>query len=230
MKTTKYVAILVFVIAGQMGFPKEELVHLMQDQEFIQELGFNTRTFPALFIPNTYFVYWTMKPEDLLRRFKKEYDAFWTEDRLTKAKLLKLSKEEVVTLASIVQAESYLPKERPTVAGVYLNRLRKGMLLQADPTVIYAMGDFTIKRVLKRYLVTDSPYNTYKYAGLPPGPINNPEINSIDAVLNFQKHDYIYFCARADFSGYHAFAKTLSEHNANARAWQAALNQRKVYK
>jgi UPF0755 protein len=217
-------------ISDQLSFSREELLAKMKDDGFLRDYGFNKGNVRNLFLPNTYFVYWTVSPEDLFTRLKENYDQFWTADRKAKADALGLSIHEVITLASIVQAETYMPKERPTVAGLYLNRIRDHIPLQADPTVIFATGDFTIKRVLKKHLEVDSPYNTYKYAGLPPGPINNPELTAIDGVLNYEKHNYYYMCAKADFSGYHNFARSLSQHNANAREYQRALNKQKVYK
>jgi UPF0755 protein len=160
----------------------------------------------------------------------KEYKKFWGNGRLEKARLIGFSPEEVTTLASIVQEETIKEDEKNIVAGVYINRLKRGWPLQADPTIKYAIGDFNIKRVLKKHLQTDSPYNTYKYQGLPPGPINFPDISSIDAVLNYKKHKYLYFCAKEDFSGYHNFAKTLREHNNNASRYQRELNKRKIWK
>jgi UPF0755 protein len=208
-----------------------ELDSLMGNPAYVQALGFDTTTIMTMFIPNTYELYWNTSATDLMKRMKKEYDAFWTEQRVQKARALHLSKAEVSTLASIVQAEQdQYGDERPRIAGVYLNRLRLGMPLQADPTVVYAVGDFAIRRVLNVHLQTDSPYNTYKYGGLPPGPINLPSINAIDAVLNPEKHDYIYFCAKEDFSGYHSFARNQTEHIQNARRYQAALNARKIMK
>jgi UPF0755 protein len=159
----------------------------------------------------------------------KEYGNFWTEARLAKAKNLGLTQNEVSALASIVQAETQKTDERPKVAGVYLNRLRINMALQADPTLVFAVGDFNLKRVLNVHKEIDSPYNTYKYPGLPPGPINLPEISALEAVLNYEDHDYLYFCAKEDFSGYHAFAKDYNEHMNNARRYQAALNRSKIY-
>ena len=206
-----------------------QLDSLLSNQAYVKKLGFDTTTVLTMFIPNTYELYWNTKAEDLIKRMKKEYDAFWTMQRQEKAKALGLSKAEVSTLASIVQAEqSQHADERPRIAGVYLNRLEKGMPLQADPTVVYAVGDFTIRRVLNVHLQTDSPYNTYKNKGLPPGPINLPSIRSIDAVLNPEHHQYIYFCAKEDFSGYHSFARTQTEHIQNARRYQAALTQRNI--
>ena len=192
--------------------------------------GFKPETFPSLFIPNTYSLYWTTTPSVFLTRMKREYESFWNETRTSKAKILGLTADQVATLASIVQEESNKNDEKPVIAGVYLNRLRKKWPLQADPTVRFALGDFTIRRILTAQLSVDSPYNTYKIAGLPPGPINFPEISSLEAVLNAITHDYFYFCAKEDFSGYHNFAKTLAEHNNNARKYQEALNKRKIFK
>lgn len=207
-----------------------ELDSLLNDQEYLSTLGFDTTTIVSMFIPNTYEVYWTTTASGLIERMKAEYDKFWTDERKEKASRLGLSQKEVSTLASIVQAETIKNDEKPRVAGVYLNRLEKGMLLQADPTVVFSVRDFTIRRVLNIHLQHDSPYNTYKYKGLPPGPINVPDISSIDAVLNPEKHDYIYFCAKDDFSGYHAFAVTQAEHQANARRFHRALNERNILK
>jgi UPF0755 protein len=208
----------------------EEIDSLLNDQEYLQTLGFDTTTVVSMFIPNTYEVYWTITAPDLMQRMKTEYDRFWTDERKAKAEKMGLSPKEVSTLASIVQAETIKNDEKPRVAGVYLNRLQKGMRLEADPTVVYAVRDFTIRRVLNVHLQHDSPYNTYRYAGLPPGPINVPDISSIDAVLNPEEHKYIYFCAKEDFSGYHSFAVTHSEHIANARRYQRALTQRNILK
>lgn len=217
-------------IADQLAFPKAELARKMKDAEFLRTYGVNPENVRNLFLPNTYFVYWTMSIEDLFERLQKNYQQFWNASRKKKAEALGMTVHEVTTLASIVQAETYMVKERPIVAGLYLNRLRKNIPLQADPTVIYAVGDFTIKRVLKSHLEFDSPYNTYMYRGLPPGPINNPEVSAIEGVLNYQEHNYIYMCAKEDFSGYHNFSTTLSQHMRYARAYQRALNKQKVYK
>jgi UPF0755 protein len=215
-------------LAAEVEPDAAELDSLLNDQAYLQTLGFDTTTALSLFIPNTYEVYWTITAPELLQRMKTEYDKFWTAERIAKAEKLGLSQKEVSTLASIVQAETIKNDEKPRVAGVYLNRLQKGMLLQADPTVVYAVRDFTIRRVLNKHLVFDSPYNTYKYKGLPPGPINMPNISSIDAVLNPEQHDYIYFCAKEDFSGYHSFAVTQAQHIANARRYQKALTERNI--
>ena len=187
-----------------------------------------------MYLPNTYEFFWNTSAEEFRDRMKKEYDRFWNQDRLTKSRALKLSPTEVVSLAAIVQKETVKVDERPRVAGVYLNRIRKGILLQADPTVIYAIKketgnyDTIIKRVLYRDLEMDSPYNTYKYAGIPPGPITMPDISSIDAVLNAEKHDYLFFVADVSNFGYHMFAKTLAQHNRNKVQYVRWLNQRKI--
>lgn len=194
------------------------------------KVGFKPETFPALFIPNTYSFYWTTTPAGFLNRMKREYELFWNEARRLKAKAIGLTTEQVATLASIVQEESNKNDEKPVIAGVYLNRLKKSWPLQADPTIRFALGDFTIHRILTEQLTLESPYNTYKNVGLPPGPINIPEISSLDAILNYRVHDFFYFCAKEDFSGYHNFAKTLFEHNNNARKYQAALNKMKVFR
>ena len=202
---------------------------LMSDSTAIQ-YGFIPDTFISMFIPITYEVYWTITPEGLLDRMKSEYDRFWNEDRKEKANKLGMTQDEVATLASIVQGETNKMDEAPAIAGVYINRLRRRIPLQADPTLVYAIGDFSIRRILNKDKTFESPYNTYKYSGLPPGPINMPRIPAIDAVLNYEDHNYLYFCAKADFSGYHAFAKTLSEHNVNARKFQRALNRERIYR
>ncbi|MCC5930381.1 MAG: endolytic transglycosylase MltG [Cyclobacteriaceae bacterium] len=192
--------------------------------------GFTRETFKAMFIPNTYEVFWNISAEQLLNRMHKEYLGFWTDERKKKAEMLSLSPEEVVTLASIVESETRYFEESPVIAGLYLNRLKKGMPLQADPTVVYAVGDFNIKRVLNKDKEIDSPYNTYKYAGLPPGPIRMADIRAIDAVLNYDKNDYLYMCAKEDFSGYHNFAVSYAEHQRNAIRYQRALNAAKLYR
>ncbi len=206
-----------------------ELITYLRDPNVIQQMGFNEYTFHAMFIPNTYEMYWTTTPKQFVERMKAEYDRFWNSERKSKADSIGLDPTEVITVASIVQEETIKPEEKPIVAGLYLNRIERGMLLQADPTVKFAVGDFSIQRVLNKHLEIDSPYNTYKYAGLPPGPINFPEISSIDAVLSADDNKYIYMCAREDFSGYHNFASTLSEHNRNAQKYQQALNSNHIW-
>lgn len=185
--------------------------------------GFNKDNILTLFIPNTYQVYFNISPEDLVERMHQEYEKFWNDTRRAEAKAIGLTPVEVSILASIVQAESVKLDEAPVIAGLYINRLKKDIALQADPTLIFALGDFTLKRVLNEHKEIKSPYNTYRYPGLPPGPINLPEIAMIDAVLHHEKHKYYYMCAKEDFSGYHNFANTLDEHNQNARRYQRAL-------
>jgi UPF0755 protein len=185
--------------------------------------GFNRQNIIGMFIPNTYEVYYNVVPDELIDRMHEEYKRFWNEERLEKARHIGLTPKEVSTLASIVQAESVKRDEAPIIAGLYINRLRKDIPLQADPTLVFAVGDFSIKRVLNEHKEVNSPYNTYKNAGLPPGPINMPEISSLDAVLHHQQHNYMYMCAKEDFSGYHNFATTLAEHNRNAQRYQQAL-------
>lgn len=215
-------------ISQQVSIPKDTLLALLQDKNFAQKYGLNTYTIVSIFIPNTYEVYWTITAQELFEKMYKEYQKFWNEERKQKAQALGLTPTQVITLASIVQAETTKNDEKPRIAGVYLNRLAKNILLQADPTVIFAHQDFTIKRLAGHHLNIDSPYNTYKYKGLPPGPINLPDISSIDAVLNAEKHDYYYFCAREDFSGYHNFAKNYTEHSQNARLYQKALETKGI--
>lgn len=198
------------------------------DPKMLQSMEVDTATAICLFLPNSYEVYWDIAPEKLLQRMKKEHDAFWTETNVAKANAAGLTPDEVYTLASIVEQESANEAERPIIAGMYLNRLHKGMRLQADPTVKFALGDFGLRRILHAHLTVDSPYNTYKYEGLPPGPICIPSLNAINAVLNYAHHDYLYMCAKEDFSGSHNFAVTYSEHMANARRYAEALNERGI--
>jgi UPF0755 protein len=192
--------------------------------------GFDQATFTSMFIPETYEFYWTTTPQEFTDRMSREYEKFWDGARDRKAKKLDMSRTEVVTLASIVDEETLYDDENERVAGVYINRLEKGIPLQADPTLKFAIGDFTRKRIINEDKLIDSPYNTYKYKGLPPGPISIPSISAIDGVLNHENHNYLFFCAKSDFSGYHAFARTLAQHNRNAREYQKALNQRRIYR
>lgn len=200
-----------------------QLSTVLNDPATAEQYGFNSQTFMSMFIPNTYEFYWNTSAKKFVERMAEEYNKFWNEDRVEKAELIGLSQVEVCILASIVEAETQKNDEKARVAGVYINRLNKGMLLQADPTVVFAVGDFTIQRVLTRHLMIDSPYNTYMYQGLPPGPINIPSVSSIDAVLNYEKHNYLFFCAKDDFSGYHVFAVTNAQHEANASKYHQAL-------
>ncbi len=206
-----------------------EFLNYFTNKKIVRKYGFNEATFPALFVPNTYQFYWNTSPEEFVYRMALEFKSFWNVERKAKAKKLNLTQSEVVTLASIVEEETKMNDEKPRVAGVYLNRLRKKMLLQADPTLIFGIGDFSIRRVLNLHKKIESPYNTYMYKGLPPGPIRIPEISSVDAVLNPQNHNYLYFCAKEDFSGYHNFATNYRDHLNYAKRYQRALNQRKIY-
>ena len=206
------------------------LIKAFGNVDEIERLGFNSSTFKTMFLPDTYNMEWDTDEDEFIGRMATEYKKFWSADRKRRAKALGLSQSEITTLASIVQAEQQVhPDERKRIAGLYLNRISRGMKLQSDPTVVYAIGDFSKRRVLTADLKYDSPYNTYKYAGLPPGPINIPSKQSIDAVLYAEDHDYIFMCAKADFSGYHEFASSLSAHNSNARAFQRALDEGKIY-
>ncbi|HKK39611.1 MAG TPA: endolytic transglycosylase MltG [Cryomorphaceae bacterium] len=208
-----------------------QIAEKLSDPALASKYGFNSATFISMFFPDTYRMEWDTDADEFVGRMAEEYKRFWTAERVQKARNYGLSQSEVSTLASIVQAEQQVhPDERKVIAGLYLNRLRKGMRLQSDPTVVYAVGDFSINRVLTKHLSTPSPYNTYIHAGLPPGPINIPSKQSIDAVLNADENRYLFMCAKADFSGYHAFATNLSEHNRNAKAFQKALNDRNIYK
>lgn len=212
----------------QLMLDKEELLSLLNDSAYCDSLGFTTETIISLFIPNTYEVYWNIPADKLMQRMKREYNAFWTDARLEKAKVIGLTPAEVATLASIVEEETAASDEYPIVAGLYLNRLHRGIPLQADPTVKFAVGDFALQRILFEHLEIDSPYNTYKHAGLPPGPLRVPTIKGMDSVLNYMKHNYLYMCAKEDFSGRHNFAATLAEHNRNANRYRAELNRRKI--
>ncbi len=203
-----------------------EILSHLQDSSAMADLGYSPESILSIFIPNTYEFWWTTSVDDLMTRMKEEHDKFWNDSRLKKAEQISLTPSEVYTLASIVEKETRVRSEKPRVAGVYLNRVEKGMLLQADPTVVFAHREFGLKRILKKHLKIDSPYNTYIYEGLPPGPICMPGISSIDGVLDREEHKYLYFCAKDDYSGKHAFARSLKEHNNNARAyWRFLKNE-----
>lgn len=217
-------------ISKQIEADSVSLLATFRNDSIVSDYGFKPETFSSMFIPNTYEFWWNTTAKSFVARMGKEYKIFWNSDRLEKAKKLNLTPEEVTTLASIVDEETYFNNEMPRVAGVYINRLKKRMHLQADPTLKFAWGDFSIKRVLNTHKQIDSPYNTYKRYGLPPGPISIPSTAAIDAVLNYEKHSYLYFCAKPDFSGYHNFAKTLSQHNINAREYQRALNKERIWR
>jgi UPF0755 protein len=212
----------------QLLFAPSELLHRLNDPAVVRSFGLDTATILTLFIPNTYEMYWNTPVDRFLERMKKEHARFWTAERLSKADALHLSPTEVSILASIVEEETAARTEYPIVAGLYLNRLKKGMLLQADPTVKFAVGDAGLRRILNVHLQIDSPYNTYRHAGLPPGPIRVASMAAMDGVLNYTRHSYLYMCAREDFSGTHRFATTLTEHNRNAQRYRAALNRLQI--
>ena len=205
-------------------------LNMLDSIDLVRQYGFDEETIFCMFIPNTYELYWNTSKEKFFERMQKEYVKFWNTERLAQAKAIGLSPVQVSILASIVDQEALLNREMIRIAGVYMNRLNRGIKLEADPTVIFANGDFTVKRVLYKLLQKDSPYNTYKYNGLPPGPICMPSVAAIDAVLHFEKHNYIYFCAKEDFSGLHNFASNVTEHQMNARKFQQALNNRGIKK
>jgi UPF0755 protein len=215
-------------LGEQLMLNKEDILQYLDNPDYCRSLGFTAETVGALFIPDTYEVYWNISAENFLQRMKREYDAFWTGERRKKAAAIPLTPIETAILASIVEEETAATDEYPIVAGLYLNRLKRGIPLQADPTVRFAVGDFSLHRILFRHLEVESPYNTYKYTGLPPGLLRIPSVKGLDGVLNYTKHHYIYMCAKEDFSGRHNFAATLAEHNRNAGLYRAELNRRNI--
>jgi UPF0755 protein len=214
------------LFASYLEIDADSFMLLLKSSSTLQSSGFNDTTWPALFIPNTYNLYVATETDELLVRMVKEYNRYWNNKKLQRCNNQGLTINEVITLASIVTKESNKTDEYEKIAGVYLNRLRKGMLLQADPTVVFARGK--AGRVWAADLMIQSPYNTYIHPGLPPGPICIPNLQSIDAVLNYKKHEFLYFCAKSDFSGYHDFASNLAEHNRNAAAFHRAMNERGI--
>jgi len=221
-------------LAGKLGEKLEpDSAHLLEainDEDLLGKYGFNRENALALFIPNTYSMYWNTTPADFMARMAKEYKNFWNDERKEKAKALNMTQTQVMVLASIVDRETQSENDKPIIAGVYINRLKKNMPLEADPTLIWAANDFTIKRVLNIHKQIESPYNTYKHTGLPPGPICIPAVSSIDGVLDYTKHNYLYFCAKEDLSGGSCFAATYEEHMKNAHKYQDALNKRNILK
>lgn len=220
-------------LAGALGkklmIDSTAICKALQDSAYCAGLSYDTATIMALFIPNTYQVYWNISLDDLMKRMQKENGKFWQENgRLELAQKLGLTPNEVITIASIVEEETANNAEKPMVAGMYINRLKQGMPLQADPTIKYALKDFSLRRIYHKHLTINSPYNTYKNIGLPPGPIRIPSVASIDAVLHRVDHDYLYMCAKEDFSGTHNFARTYEEHLQNARKYTEALNKRNI--
>ncbi len=224
-KTTRHFDRLAGVISKQIEADSASLVRAFRDTAVIQSFGLTPDQWRAMFIPNTYRFLWNTDAAKFLERMNLEFKAFWNSSREERLKEIGLDKFQLMSLAAIVQEETYKTEDMPIVAGVYMNRIQKGIRLQADPTVIFALGDYSIRRVMHSHLMIDSPYNTYKYAGLPPGPIRIPSIQAIDACLNYQKHDYLYFCAKEDFSGYSVFARSYSEHLVNARKYQRAISK-----
>jgi UPF0755 protein len=216
------------LVSGKLEAGYSAIMDLLNNKEYVNGLGFNEYSVIGLFLPDTYEFYWNTSAEQFISRMLDEYNKFWNRNRRAKAEKMNFTRDDVITLASIVEEESLKEEEKTTIAGVYVNRLKKGIKLQADPTVRFAHGDFAMRRILTRHLSIDSPYNTYKYYGLPPGPIRIPSKSSIDAVLNYKRHDYLYFCAREDFSGYHYFTRTLQQHNKYARLYRKALNKRRI--
>lgn len=217
-------------IDEQLELDSLEILDAIINSSSLKDDGYSREELAAVFIPNTYELYWNINADDFIKRMKKEHDDFWNESRLKKAESIGLTPVEVSTLASIIDKETTKTSEMPRIAGVYLNRLRNNWLLQADPTLVFALGDYDIKRVLDVHKEIESPYNTYKYRGLPPGPICIPSIAAIDAVLNAENHKYFYFCAKDDLSGYHAFARNIREHNINANKYRKALDRNKIWK
>ena len=217
-------------IGNRLMIDSAEIASVLTDSLTVARLGYTPQTLPALFIPNTYEVYWDISTSDLLERMQREHRTFWNAARLAKADSLHMTPEEVATLASIVEEETNAVAEMPMVAGLYINRLRKQMPLQADPTIKFALNDFGLRRITNAQLTVDSPYNTYRYAGLPPGPIRIPSPVALDAVLNYVRHNYIDMCAKEDFSGTHNFASNYGEHMKNAKRYWNALNKRKIFR
>jgi UPF0755 protein len=221
---------LAFVVGAQIEADSSDISTLLNNDQFIRGYDFSDTSIMSMFIPNTYEFWWTTDARQFIERMDREYNSFWNEERVAKAGEIGMNPVEVATLASIVEKETNKNDEKPTIAGVYVNRIKAGWRLQADPTLIYAWQDYSIKRVLNVQNTIESADNTYRVRGLPPGPICMPSLASIDAVLNYEDHNYMFFCASADLSGYHAFAKTAKEHNRNARAYQKALDEMNVYK
>lgn len=214
--------------SSKLELDSSELRLLFHDNNYLKQYGFNQQTVIAMFIPNTYQFHWNTSAEEFMSRMSREYKSFWNVERNRKAADMGLSPLDVSILASIVQEETNRQDEMSQIAGVYMNRLNREMLLQADPTARFAYGDFSVKRVTFNYTKIDSPYNTYMYKGLPPGPICMPSPSCIDKVLDYEKHDYLFFCAKPNNSGYHAFAKTNAEHNRNAKAYHDYLDRNSI--
>ena len=216
------------VLAAQLMLDSVDIIERLSDDEYMAEYDLTAESSRCLFIPNTYEVYWTISPDDLFKRMEQEYRAFWTKERRDKAEAQGLTPVGVAIIASIVECETYILKDMPTVASLYINRLHKGMPLQACPTVIYAVGDFSIRRVLKSHLKVESPYNTYIHKGLPPGPIRCPLPRTMDFVLDAPKTDYLYMCANPALDGTHIFSSSYGTHSSAARDYQRMMNKKGI--
>jgi UPF0755 protein len=221
-------------LAGRFGKQLEtdstDFMMFFSDASNYSKDGFTRENIISIFIPNTYEFFWNTNAKGVYTRMLTEYNKFWNSERTAKAEKLGLSRNDVSTLASIIDDEVNKKEEKPVIAGVYLNRLKRGMPLQACPTIRFALNDFTITRVLNAHLQVESPYNTYKYRGLPPGPVGCASIEGIDATLNAENHDYLFFVAKADFSGYHNFSRTLAQHNRYAAEYQRELDRRRIFR
>ncbi len=217
-------------ISSQLEMDSIDIINLLNDSIYLANLGLNEYNAISIFIPNTYQVFWTIETDDFIKRMKREYDQFWNTERQQRADSLGMSIPDIITLASIVEKETQKDDEKRRIAGVYINRLKRGWYLQADPTLVFALKDYSIKRVLNVHKEIDSPYNTYKHKGIPPGPICIPSIASINAVLDYEKHRFNYFCAKDDLSGYHVFANSYQQHEENASKYRKALNKLKIWK
>ena len=228
INSTRGLDILAEKISKKLDFSPDSLIHYLKSPEALSNYSLAPHEVLALFIDDTYQVYWNSSPKTITEKIGANYNKIWNNERKSKAKKLGLTPAQVIILASIVDEETNKSDEKPMIARLYINRLKKNMKLQADPTVKFALGDFSLRRIRKEHLETDSPYNTYKISGLPPGPIRTVTIKDIDAVLNSPEHEYIYMCAKDDFSGYHNFAKDYATHQANARKYQRALNHRNI--
>lgn len=217
-------------ISTQIEADSTSIINLLNDSVYLSEFGLNKYTATTIFIPNTYQIFWTIKTDDFIKRMKREYDQFWNKERQARADSLGMSISGIITLASIVEKETQKNDEKTRIAGVYINRMNRRWYLQADPTLVFALNDYSIKRVLNVHKEIDSPYNTYKHRGLPPGPICIPSIASINSVLNYEEHRYLYFCAKDDLSGYHVFANSYRQHEQNASKYRKALNKLRIWR
>lgn len=217
------------VLYRQIGIDSVAFLEYAHNTEKVEEFGFTPDNFIGMFIPNTYQIYWHTPLESFIKRMYGEYQKFWTPARKEKAQKAGFSPMDIIIIASITEEETNQADEYPIIAGVYINRLKRGWKLEACPTLKFALDDFSLKRILDKHIQIDSPYNTYKYSGLPPGPVRMPSAQVIDAVLNYKQHDYMFFCAKSDFSGKHCFSRTLREHNRYARQYHNALNKRRIF-